>query len=285
MERAFGWATSLRIVIDSSMIQSSELCQYLSDGANVAVLPDYVWVECYKQRSVSSVRAFLSVIRNFPEQIAVLRSGRCIAGLDPRTTDFPRAFELENVAGDLRAMETAIDHAELGELSVLVQLRERWDAATLSMDDMLLGAKENILPSLPELAERFTADELGRCRRKEKYTSAMTEKVFGTAFGIYEELVAIDPRLPLLPPRYAVKTFYYRFALGAMLHCVWWIRNGSQPVSRPERVRNDYVDLGLATCATYYDGFMTKDVKAAWLHNELTHALKFAEAQAAWVGR
>ncbi|MFL9840463.1 hypothetical protein ABS767_05755 [Sphingomonas sp. ST-64] len=271
----------MQVVIDSNMMQSAELFEYLSDGANVAVLPDYVWAECYKQQSLVAVQSFLSVVRYFPDQIAVLRSGKQIAGFDPRTTRFPKAFELENVPTDLRAMETAVDQATAGAAAVLAQLREQWDAATATMDDMLQGAEEDILPSLPELASMFTADELGRCRRKEKYTPAMTEKVFGTAFGIYEHLVEIDPRVPLLPPRHAVETFYYRFALGAMLHCIWWIRNGSQSISKTERLRNDYVDLGLASCATYYDGFMTNDTKAAWLHNELANALKFAQAEAA----
>lgn len=271
----------MRIVIDSNMMQSPELLEYLSHSANVAVIADYVWVECYKQRSLAAVQSFLSIVRNFPDQIAVLRSGRQIAGLDPRTTRFPMAFELENVARDLRAMDTAVKQAEAGIVAVLVQLREQWDAATATMNDMLQSAEGDILPSLPELANMFTPDELGRCRRKEKYTPAMTQKVFGAAFGIYEQLVEIDPRVPLLPPRHAVETFYYRFALGAILHGIWWIRNGSQPISKTERLRNDYVDLGLASCATYYDGLMTNDAKAAWLHNELVNALKFARAEAA----
>jgi len=263
------------------MVQSSELFEFLSDGANIAVLPDYVWTECYKQASLPAVRAFPSVIRNFPHQIVVLRSGKEIAALDPRSERFPQALELENVAYDIREMEIALDQAENGADHALAQLREQWEHAGATMNDMLKAAEEDIHPSLPELAAIFTADELGRCRRKEKYTPSMTEKVFGNAYEIYVELTESDGRLPVLPPRFAVQTFYYRFALGVMMHCIWWIRNGSQPISRLERLRNDYVDLGFAVCATYYDGLMTRDAKAARMHDELANALRFASQVAA----
>jgi hypothetical protein len=176
-------------------------------------------------------------------------------------------------------MTAALDAAQAGEEAVLAQLRERWAEASTTMDSMLEGA-EILAPALSEVAEIFTVDEIRRCRTQAPYTGEMTAKVFRSAFALYETLTEQDGRLPVLPPKYAIQTYYYRLALGTMLHCLWWIRNGSETIKRPARLRNDFIDLGLAVWATYYDDLLTADVKAAWMYRELSHALAFASWQA-----
>lgn len=268
-----------RAVIDSNLISSDQLRLYLSVSGNVAVLPDYIWIECYKQGSVRAVSELISVIRDYPRQVVVLQPGGFLANVDPREPGYLETFARSNVAADLLAMAAALDQAELGEEEVLAQLREQWARADQIMEGMLEGAAE-IAPSLPELAAIFSADELRRCRTKASYSPGMTWKIFSTAHGLYEIFTTKRGRLPLLPPPHAVQTYYYRLALGTMLHCIWWIQNGSQPVRRLDRLRNDFIDLGLAVCATYYDDLLTADAKAKWMYRQLSNALQFAEFMA-----
>jgi hypothetical protein len=268
-----------RAVIDSNLICSDELRLHLSVDDNVAVLSDYVWVECYKQASVQAVSELISVIRDYPLQVVVLQSGDFLANVDPRQPGYLETFARTNVAADLLAMAAAVDRAELGEEGVLAQLREQWAGANQIMEGMLEGAAE-IAPSLTELAAMFSQEELRRCRTKASYTPDMTWKVFATAYQLYEIFTKEFGRLPILPPRYAVQTYYYRLALGMMLHCIWWIQNGNQPVQRLDRLRNDIIDMGLAVCATYYDDLLTADAKAKWMYRELSNAVQFAEYMA-----
>lgn len=262
------------------MMQSPDLFRLLAAGNTMAILTDYVWFECYKQESLPAVRAFLSIACQFPDRIAMLRSGASLAGLDPRQKGYRALFELPGAGDDLPAMVAAIEGAERGEPAVLEQLRRRWEHAAATMSGMLEGTAD-IIPSLPEIATIFTTEETRRCRAGQKYTPVMTEKVFLSAHQIYEVLTEMDGRLPVLDPRFAVQTFYYRFAIGVMMHCLWWIQHGSQPIGRADRLRNDYIDLGLTVCATYYDGLMTNDTKAAWMHREMSNALAFAGSVAA----
>lgn len=162
-----------RAVIDSNLICSDELRLHLSAANNVAVLPDYVWVECYKQVSVRAVSELISVIRDYPFQVIVLQSGGFLANVDPRQPGYLETFAQSNVAADLLAMAAAVDQAELGEEGVLAQLREQWVRANQIMEGMLEGAAE-IAPSLPELAAMFSAEELRQCRAKGSYTPDMT---------------------------------------------------------------------------------------------------------------
>ena len=220
-----------------------------------------------------------STIRHYPDQIIVLHAGGVIAGLDPRQPGYLQAFERPDVGADVRAMAAAVDQAEAGDEGVLVQLLERWAVASTVMNGMLEGA-EIVAPELSDIAAIFTPDELRRCRAKAPYTAEMTAKVFRSAFALYETFVEQDGRLPVLDPVYAVQTYYYRLALGTMLHCLWWISNGSQPIKRLERIRNDFIDLGLAVWATFYDDLLTADAKATWIYRELCNALRFAESKA-----
>ncbi|WP_293902897.1 hypothetical protein [Phenylobacterium sp.] len=75
-----------RLVVDSNMLQSASLRGFLASPTNVAVLPDFVWFEMYKQRSLSGVQAAFSVISDSPSNVAVLKSGHEVAALDPRLT-------------------------------------------------------------------------------------------------------------------------------------------------------------------------------------------------------
>ena len=228
---------------------------------------------------MAALSELFSTIRHHPNQIIVLHSGNVIAGLDPRQPGYLQAFERQDVPAGIRTTAAAIDRAEAGEEDVLAQLRERWFDANVVMDGMFEGAGI-IAPELPEIAAMFTADELRRCRTKAPYTEEMTAKVFRSAFQLYEALVDQAGRLPVLDPIHAIQTYYYRLSLGTMLHGLWWIQNGSQPIKRLERLRNDYIDLGLAVCATYYDDLLTADAKARWLYRELINALRFAKYKA-----
>src|ERR1700723_3465377 len=89
------------------------------------------------------------------------------------------------VADEMRMMIEAISLAQQGEPEGVVQLQEKWASAIAHMDGMLKGTAD-IVQSLPESAEIFTADELRRCRTSTRYTTAMFEKIFGAADQLYE---------------------------------------------------------------------------------------------------
>lgn len=165
-----------RAVIDSNMLQSPTLRVWLMEGShNVAVLPDYLWLEIYKQQTVASLASAFTVIGEFPDQVAVLRPSGELGRLDPSHPALVEQMLRPGVAGEMRMMIEAIVLAQQGEPEVMAQLQEKWASAATHLDAFLEGAVD-IIQSLPEIAAMFTADEIRCCRTNARYTTAMFER-------------------------------------------------------------------------------------------------------------
>lgn len=264
-----------RAVVDSNMLQAPALRAWLADGPdNVAVLPDYLWLEIYKQQTVSGLASAFTVIRDFPDQIAVLRPSGELAGLDPSHPALVEQMLRPGVGDEMRMMVEAITLAQQGEPEVTVQLEEKWASALAHIDGMLEGTAD-IVQSLPEIAEIFTTDELRRCRTNARYTTAMFEKIFGAADQLYDTfLESVESAAGHLSDEHRCDAYLYRQALAVIVYALWWIKNGSQTPKRLDRANNDFIDLWIAVYGTYFAGLITEDAKAQWMHDNLSAALK-----------
>lgn len=262
------------LVIDSNMLQSVRLRAWMAaSSCNIAVLPDFIWLEIYKQETLESVRAALSVVGERPDQVLILRSGQELAGADLAVGDVAAVAGLPGSAEGVRATLTAIKQARCGEVSVAAQLEEQWSFAAATLEGMLAGAAD-IVGGLSEMADIFTAPETRRMRTGEPMQARTLAKLLDLASALYHEMAEIAG----VAARQTTTAYLYRQALGIVVYLVWWIRCGSQVPRRLDRARNDFVDLGLAVCATYFDGLMTDDAKAAWMHSELRDVLAALES-------
>lgn len=268
---------AMSLVVDSNMLQSPVLRDFLTASAcNIAVLPDYVWFEVCKTQSLAGLSAAFSVIGDFPDQVTVLRSWAEVAKIDAMCPELVDRMQVENMPAGVRLM--AGELAALGgdEAAVSGALRERWAGAAWQAADMLLGA-DDIAVSLPEIAEIFTSAEIRICRVNGRYTDEMFAKIYGVADQHYEgstERYGAVIRPPRSQARY--DSYLYRQGLVTMIYALWWIRGGSRPPKRLDRVRNDIIDMQFAVYGTYFSGLLTEDQKAGWLYENLRRALKSA---------
>jgi len=264
-----------RLVIDSNMLQSPVLRDFLSySGDHVAVLPEYVWFEIYKQQSLAGLTAGLSVIGDFPDQLIVLEPWNRVATIEAESPELVDRMGVGGVADGIRQMVAEIADLAGNESRVSGQLRERWASSAEQAEDMLLGA-DDIAISLPEIADIFSAHEVRVCRTNARYTTEMFEKIFGTAEQLYEyfsEARGVVTHLERSQAR--CDSYLYRQGLATIIYALWWIRSGSQPPKRLDRVRNDIIDMQFAVFGTYFSGLLTEDQKAGWLHQNLREALK-----------
>lgn len=265
-----------RLVIDSNMLQAPALRDFLTySGDHVAVLPEYVWFEIYKQQSLAGLTAGLSIIGDFPDQLIVLEPWSRVASIEAECPELVDRMGVERVSYGIRQM--AAELAEVGgdESQVSNQLRERWASSAEQAEDMLLGA-DDIAVSLPEIAEIFSEHEIRLCRMNARYTTQMFEKIFGAAEGLYE-YSSQERGVVTHPERSQARydSYLYRQGLVTITYALWWIRNGSQPPKRLDRVRNDIIDMQFAVYGTYFSGLLTEDRKAGWIHQNLREALRF----------
>lgn len=119
----------VRLVIDSNMLQSPVLREFLLYSSDhLAVLPEYVWFEIYKQRSLVGLAAGLSVIGDFPDQLIVLKPWDRIAAIQAECPRLVDQMMVEGVADGIRQM--AAELARLGgdESRASDELRELWSS-------------------------------------------------------------------------------------------------------------------------------------------------------------
>ncbi|MBO9107294.1 hypothetical protein J5288_01105 [Agrobacterium sp. S2/73] len=271
-----------RLVIDSNMLQSENLRHFLkTSSTNFAVLPDFAWFEIYKQRSIEAVVSALAVIGDFPEQVIVLKSGREIAEIDPRTAKMLFMMQYEDAAGSIREMVDILNGPARSDPEILDQLDRLWDGAVNFLPGMLEGAQD-IITSLPEMSEQmFKPQHLRIIRQNSQYTTEMFSSIFGAADQICETLSDKGKQrsTPTGPDEHRTHTYLYRYALALVIYLLWWIKNGNQAQRRIDRARNDLIDLSFAVYATYYEGLMTSDKKAGWMYENLRLALNAIEMQ------
>lgn len=261
-------------VIDSNMLQTKELDRLLSVGDTVAILPDFVWYELYKQQTLDALRLGLSVLGDHPDKVVLLRPSAEISRLNPAVADELHRLIWDGPLGDVSEM-IRIVRAEAPMLrSTAAQLRTLWGWARTLRPSLIEGAAE-IAQSFPEMEESmFDSQEVRIIRTNGKYTPRMIFKIYGAAEQIWENLAAKHYiELEGLDKRLISQAYLFRFALGILILLIWWIRGGSQLAVRLDRLSNDMIDLSLAVHATYFDGIVTRDEKARWVHYNLVQAI------------
>lgn len=264
-----------RLVIDSCMLQSDELRRFLKlSETNFAILADVIWFELYKQESIDAIVSAFSVIGEFPEQLIVLRAGQEIAAIDPRMSNMTSTMQRSDVKQGIRGMIAVLNSRKRNEPSIRAQLERLWSHATGARLEMFEGA-EDILASLPEMAEQmFTPEHHRIIRTNARYTPEMFSSIFGAADQIWETLSGRDANSASREPDvFKHRGYLYRYSLAIVIYLLWWIKNGSQHQTRLDRVSNDFIDLSFVVYGTYYDGLMTSDKKAEWMHQNLCLAL------------
>lgn len=187
-------------------------------------------------------------------------------------------MSFDGVESDIRQMTSELAHLACDETAVSDELRDQWARSARLAQDMPLGA-EDIAISLPEIAEVFSAYEIRLCRTNSRYTMKMFEKIFGAADQLYEHFAkqhGVVTHPDSSHRRY--DSYFYRQGLATMIYALWWIRSGSQPPKRLDRVRNDIIDLQFAVYGTYFSGLLTDDQKAGWVHHHLLEGLKMIHA-------
>jgi len=261
-------------VIDSNMLQSEDLRRLLAEGDNLAVLPDFAWYELHKQESIEGLRLGLSVIGDYPERVVLLRSGGEIAVLEPVVADELERLILDGPLGDIGETVRVARSSEPLDVAATAELHRLWAWARAWRPSLIEGASD-IAISFPEMEEQmFNRNEIRIIRTNGRYTPDMLGSIFGAAEQIWENLATgYGIKWQGLDQSVVSRAYLFRFALGIVINLLWWIRGGSQAIVRLDRMSNDLIDLSFAVYGTYFDGFITRDDKARWVHANLVRAI------------
>lgn len=273
----------MRMVVDSNFLQRPELREYLAQSRqNYTVLTDYAAMEAYKGDTLASIYQSMEILAHYPQQVIVLKGTQMACGLEARDGDMQGQLIDEIQTREFGEYCRHLLAAKGGDLHLQNQILNLGREATAQMDRMLTDAAK--MPAvIDELAKVYTEAELKILRTRSPYTEQLLDKVVRNILQLAALLFGNHPQVKSVPDSAALPdTFIFRFALCAYVLLLRWITVGGAKNAKPEKMRNDLVDVNFATFGTYFEGLLTADRKLAEIHQDarfLLHTIFTAKAK------
>ena len=163
-----------------------------------------------------------------------------------------------------------------GVLDVYALTAEGTSRLLLNLDGVLQDVADaaGLSEAIDEVAKNYTEAELRTLRKGSPFTEKMTDKVIRGVLLLAAELMRKHPRVTKLPAATELpNTYIFRDALCAYLLTLRWISVGGARNVKPEKLRNDMVDVSFAAYATYFEGPLTADKKLSQVYEEAKYLL------------
>lgn len=249
-------------------MQEPELRAFLAASKkNRAVLTDYAAMEAFKGDAIANIASATQILRDFPKRVIVLKSTRFISMLKGRRCGYTRRMVDWDQTRGFPEWCLHLERALAGDRNLQRQILENGKEADAHLDHMR-DEQLNYAENLAAHAKRFDDAELKAWRKDGKLSEEMLGKILEHVLEMAAFLFATNPHFKELPhARELPYTFIFRYAVAGYFVALRRLKDGLQKVN-PEKVRNDIVDCAYVAQATYFQGFLTKDVKASELFSD-----------------
>lgn len=215
----------------------------------------------------------MAILREYPRQVLILKGTRDVSALDARAPGITNRMIKRDETRHFETYCNMLGKAEQGQVGYVRQLLERGQWAREHMSKMLTNSAD-MGDSIAEFSAKFTTMELDRIRQRHPFTREMIGKLFGVVTGLAEAAFASHPHRPAWPHRtHRINHFIFRNALFAAVYMLHLVRQGTK-VRKPEKARNDLVDLTFATYGSFFNGIMSMDMQLISIHGEGRHLIE-----------
>jgi len=236
---------------------------------NLAVLTDYAAMEAYKSNTLNSIHRRMKVVCEFPTQVIVLRGTQEACGLTGTAMEIAERLIDPSQTLGFPQFCLALALARSGNRNLQRQLLQHGREAHAHLEKMLADSGQ-LAAGIADIAASYTRVELKIMRRPDlPYPDAMLEKTAHRIMDLAAHLMRDHPAVTRFPPASeAPDRFLFRIALCGLILATRWISVGGAHLAKPDKLRNDQVDINFAAFATYYDGLFTADTRLASIYHE-----------------
>ena len=224
-------------------------------------------MEMYKDNTLASVYKSMEILSEFPRQVIVLKGSKKVSALRGRRSGLQRRLVDQEQTAGFPDYISQLRLAQEGNSNVQAQLLEFGKLSTSQMTTMT-GNAHNGRSFILSLVEAYSKEERHAIRVGGTYTGAFKMKTIGNVMLIAESLFAGHSNVNRIPAHEIPNTYIFRATLSALLLALDWAARGGAQDANPATIRNDLVDASFSAYATYFDGLLTGDHKAARLHSE-----------------
>jgi hypothetical protein len=260
----------MKKIIDSNYLQRDELRDYLDlTTENYVVLTDYAAMEAYKGDTLSSIFKSMTILADYPNQVIVLKDTQTICGLEPKREDLQNRLIDHEQTKSFTGFCRDLADARNGNSSLAMQIIKHGEAANLHMSKMLADT-EQVRKAIALIADTYSREELKFLRTNTGITIyGVAGKIFKQVLALAVEIFRTHPRVTMLPDFENLPNSYiFRYSLCSYLLALDWVASGGAKAVKPEKLRNDMVDITFATYATFFDGILSYDKKTNQLYQD-----------------
>lgn len=261
----------MKKVLDANCFQDPLLEEYLhASPENRVVFTDFACMETYKPASIASIHKSLSIVSRYPAQVVVLKPTPTIIALqDKRPSASTAEFTDDEQTRGFAAFCEGVRRAAEGDARYGRQIEALRLEALAHFDTMLDEAK-GFHESVAAVRASLRPEHVRALRERAPLSREDAQEMIRNIVLLAGFMFANHPMTTRIPQPFDVasKTHIFRMALANYLLTVRWIGDGGAAGVRPERLRNDAVDMTYVAYATRYDGLLSLDKKMVELYEE-----------------
>lgn len=272
----------MRCVVDSNLLRNSQLQAYLAHSrANQVVLSDFTGMEAHSGNTLVTLRESFSILAQYPKQVIVLKSTYALVAQSGRVSGLQRRLIHDGVTAGFPEYCRHL-MAETAPFARQSATKGQNAEAILST---IMANVQPMKEALPTLGDAYS-DEARSAMREDRVPDAATiDVMMRNSIRVAALICADHPNIRRRPKDFNdqsfdafLNTYVFRLALCGQLLALHWAAFGGLPDAKPNTVRNDLIDLQVATCATYFDGLLTNDQRLRRIHRYACGVLYVAGA-------
>lgn len=266
----------MKKIIDANFFRDTALVNYLkSNKENIVVFSDYACMEAYKGNAIKNISKSIEIVSKFPDQVVILKSTRNVIKL----TLLDNRLELLEDADQTREFKIfclGVERAVQGDVVLSNQILGNGKIASDHFDRMRKDALL-VAQGIKGFTKSYKPEHIVALKKKEELKTEVIDKIIKDIMRLAVTLFRNHPDVQRIPKFPQVRNSYiFRFAISAYLLNLRWISDGGIENVSLDRLRNDVVDMGYVTYATFFDGLLTKDNKMEEIYQETCFILKYA---------
>jgi hypothetical protein len=260
----------MRLVIDSNQLQSARLAKFLSrSSSNQAVLTDFVAMEAYKGDSLNSIFKSMEIVSAFPSQVLILKGSRKLFGVLGKPKGLQRRLIDESQTHGFEQYIRKLKKAHSGDLKFQQAILAHGKASDTHFKQMMREAAA-MRETLAVMAKELTKEERAALRARESYPPELTNKVVRSTIEIAANIAKSSGLVHLYPTyEHLPNTYYFRVALACYLMGITRAAHSDITSMRPDKLRNDLVDMTIVAAASFFDGILSEDARVNDMYAEV----------------
>lgn len=265
----------MKLVIDTNQLRESSLNDFLARSPkNKAVLIDYCAMEIYKPGALDAVSNSLIILKHFSDQVLVLKGTMAICGQRGRKAGLQRRLIDEAQTANFQQFVTDVEAATAGDLIRRRAVAEHSESA-ISQMNRILPDVGTLIDVMPTIAAKFSNEEKALLKAGIVNSTPTVKKILIDVFEISAHTFANHPSVHRLPTTNELPhTFIFRLVLATYLMAMERLLSGALTNAKPEKLRNDMIDMYFVSYGTFFDGVLSSDKRVNKIYKQVTSFLE-----------